>query len=121
MACGTRIRSQTANSLTTAAGEPARVVEYTINGSDEPLHRLLTTLVDPQRAPAVECAALYHERREIEGLMLTHYAVRSFLHEAAPEADEDPDRLSFTHAVNVVRRRIQNPGVSRSCAPPAGA
>ena len=45
-------------------------------------------------------------RQEIEGLMLAHYAVRHFLY----EADEDPDRLSFTHAVQVLRRRIQNPG-----------
>ena len=131
MACGTRIRSQTANSLTTAAGEPARVVEYEIEGSDEPLHRLLTTLVDPQRAPAVGLAALHRERWEIEtacdelkthllgrhpilrakapllvhqgikGLLLARYAVRSFLREAAPEADEDPDRLSLTHAVKM--------------------
>ena len=115
--------------LSTFAGVPARVVKYMIEGSDEPLYRLPTTLADPQRAPAVELAALYHEHweietacdeiktplpvhQEIEGLMLARYAVRSFLQEAALEADEDPDRLSFTHAVNVVRRRIQNPGVS---------
>lgn len=48
--------------------------------------------------------------QEIEGLMLAHYAVRHFLHEAACTAGQDPDRLSFTHAVSVVRRRIQNPG-----------
>ena len=42
--------------------------------------------------------------------MLAHYAVRHFLHEAAQEADEDPDRLSFIHAVQVIRRRIRNPG-----------
>ena len=44
--------------------------------------------------------------------MLAHYAIRHFLHEAACEAGEDPDRLSFTPAVSVVRRRIQNPGAS---------
>ncbi|MDE0103107.1 MAG: hypothetical protein OXN89_12065 [Bryobacterales bacterium] len=48
--------------------------------------------------------------QEIEGLMLAHFAVRSFLHEAALAANEDPDRLSFTHAVQVVRRRLQDPG-----------
>ena len=42
--------------------------------------------------------------------MLAHYAVRSFLHEAALAANEDPDRLSFTHAIQVVRRRGQNAG-----------
>jgi hypothetical protein len=28
------------------------------------------------------------------------------MHEAALQADEDPDRLSFSHAVRVVRRKI---------------
>ena len=30
----------------------------------------------------------------------------SFSHEAALKADEDPDRLSFLHAVRVVQRRM---------------
>ena len=29
---------------------------------------------------------------------------------AARQADEDPDRLSFVHAVRVIRRPVQNPG-----------
>lgn len=137
--------------LSTFAGEPARVVEYVLKEADGELYRLLTTLRDPQAAPAAELAALYHERweietaydeikthllgrhpilrgkkpelvrQEIEGLMLAHYAVRRFLHEAARAADQDPDRLSFLHAVQVVRRRIQNPGAFPPCAPPAGA
>jgi len=56
-------------------------------------------------------AALYHERWEIE---LAHFAVRGLMHEAALRADEDPDtlatlgasRLSFLHAVRVVRRKL---------------
>jgi len=28
------------------------------------------------------------------------------MHEAALKADEDPDRLSFLHAVRVIRRKI---------------
>ena len=28
------------------------------------------------------------------------------MHEAALRADEDPDRLSFSHAVRVVRRKV---------------
>ncbi len=28
------------------------------------------------------------------------------MHEAALKVDEDPDRLSFTHAVRVIRRKI---------------
>lgn len=102
----------------------------------EPLYRLLTTILDHRRAPAKELAALYHQRWEIEtaldelkthlrgskivlrsktpdlvrqefyGLMMAHYAIRGLMHEAALQADEDPDRLSFVHAVRVVQRRL---------------
>ena len=37
---------------------------------------------------------------------LAHFAVRGLMHEAALKADEDPDRLSFLHAVRVVRRKL---------------
>ncbi len=102
----------------------------------EPIYRLLTTILDHEAAPAAELAALAHERWEIEtaldelkthlrgsrivlrsktpdlvkqefyGLMMAHFAVRSLMHEAALKADEDPDRLSFLHAVRVVHRNI---------------
>jgi Insertion element 4 transposase N-terminal/Transposase DDE domain len=102
----------------------------------EPLYRLATTILDPGKAPAEELAALYHERWEIEtafdelkthlrgahivlrsktpdlvrqefyGLMMAHFAIRGLMHEAALQADEDPDRLSFLHAVRVVRRKL---------------
>jgi hypothetical protein len=102
----------------------------------EPFYRLVTTILDPAQAPAAELAALYHERWEIEGafaelktqlrgaqvvlrsktpelarqefwgLLLAHFAVRGLMHEAALKADEDPDRLSFSHAVHVVRRKV---------------
>jgi hypothetical protein len=120
------------------AGLQVRVVEYRLEGipEAEPLYRVLTTILDPQRAPAAELAALYHERWEIEvalaelktqlrgaqvvlrsktpalvrqevwGLLLAHFAVRGLMHEAALQADEDPDRLSFSHAVRVIRRKI---------------
>jgi hypothetical protein len=106
-----------------------------IEGS-EPIYRLATTILDPGKAPAGELAALYHERWEIEtafdelkthlrgahivlrsktpdlvrqefyGLMMAHFAIRGLMHEAALKADQDPDRLSFLHAVRVVRRKI---------------
>jgi hypothetical protein len=102
----------------------------------EPLYRLVTTILDPAAAPVAELAALYHERWEIEtaldelkthlrgarlvlrsktpelvgqefwGLLLAHFAVRGLMHEAALRADEDPDRLSFLHAVRVIRRKL---------------
>jgi|HubBroStandDraft_6_1064221.scaffolds.fasta_scaffold233373_1 hypothetical protein len=102
----------------------------------EPLYRLATTILGHDLAPAAELAALYHERWEIEtafdelkthlrgahivlrsktpdlvrqefyGLLMAHFAVRGLMHEAALRADEDPDRLSFLHAVRVVRRKI---------------
>jgi hypothetical protein len=102
----------------------------------EPLYRLAATILDHGRAPAADLAALYHERWEIEtafdelkthlrgahivlrsktpdlvrqefyGLLMAHFAVRGLMHEAALRADEDPDRLSFLHAVRVVRRKM---------------
>jgi len=115
-----------------------RVIEYRLQDvpGAEPIYRLTTTILDPERAPAKELAALYHERWEIEtaldelkthlrgaqivlrsktpelvrqefyGLLMAHFALRGLMHEAALEADEDPDRLSFLHAVRVVQRRM---------------
>lgn len=45
-------------------------------------------------------------RQELWGLLLAHFAIRGLMHEAALQADEDPDRLSFLHAVRVVRRKL---------------
>ena len=102
----------------------------------EPFYRLVTTILESQQAPATEVAALYHERWEIEnsldelkthlrgakivlrskrpdlvqqefyGLMMAHFAIRGLMHEAALKGDIDPDRLSFVHAVRVIRRKI---------------
>ena len=117
----------------------------------EPIYRLVTTRLDPEPAPAPELAALYHERWEIEtaldelkthlrgarivlrskrpelvrqefyGLMMAHFATRGLMHEAALKADEDPDRLSFVHAVRVIRRKLHNfaaiPPREEGCVP----
>ena len=40
-------------------------------------------------------------RQELYGLLLAHYIVRWWMHQSACEADLGPDRLSFTHAVEV--------------------
>jgi hypothetical protein len=45
-------------------------------------------------------------RQEFWGLTMTHYAVRGLMHEAALQEREDPDRLSFLHAVRVIRRKL---------------
>ena len=38
--------------------------------------------------------------------MMAHFAIRGLMHEAALAADEDPDRLSYVHAVRVIRRTL---------------
>ena len=119
-------------------GIPVRVIEYRLEGSPEPESRyqLVTTILDPRKAPAEGLAALYHERWEIEtafdelkthlrggrivlrsqtpnlvkqefyGLLMAHFAIRGLMHEAALKAGEDPNRPSFIHAVRVVRRKL---------------
>jgi hypothetical protein len=94
---------------------PVRVLEYELPGvpGAEPCYRIVTSLLDPQEAPAPELAVLYHERWEIEtafdelkthlrgarvvlrsktpelvlqeawGFLLAHYAVRDLMHQAA--------------------------------------
>jgi hypothetical protein len=46
--------------------------------------------------------------QELYGLMLAHYAVRFLMHEAALQADADPDRLSFTHALLVIQASLSD-------------
>jgi len=112
-----------------------RVVEYTLAGRDT-VYRLITTILDPQQAPAVELAGLYAQRWEFEtsldelkthqrgprlvlrsrhpdgveqevyGFLLVHYAIRELMWQAAQHADEDPDRISFTRTLNLVRRQV---------------
>lgn len=51
-------------------------------------------------------------RQEFYGLLLAHYAVRNLMLDAAATHDTlDADRLSFTHAVHVVRRQLAAPPV----------
>jgi hypothetical protein len=43
-------------------------------------------------------------KQKFFGLLMAHFAIRGLMHEAALKAEEDPDRLSFLHAVRVVQR-----------------
>jgi len=119
-------------------GVPVRVVEYTLGDPArtpaETRYRLLTTILDPERAPAQELAPLYAQRWEFEGALdelkvhqrgprvvlrsktpdgviqevyghlCVHYAIRWLMHTVALSAGHDPDRLSFTRTLRVARR-----------------
>ncbi|WP_189779523.1 IS4 family transposase [Streptomyces tauricus] len=119
----------------TRRGVPVRAVEYTIAGH-EGVYRLITTILDPDKAPAAELAALYAQRWEFEstldeikthlggshlvlrsqhpdgaeqelyGFLLVHHAIRHLMHQAARQAERDPDRISFTRSLRVVRRQV---------------
>lgn len=118
-------------------GDPVdvRVIDYEVEGSAEGI-RLVTTLLDPEEAPAQELAELYAERwefetaldefkthlrgartalrsqrpelvrQEIYGLLLAHFTLRCIMHEAALRGGRDPDRISFLHTVRVIRRTM---------------
>lgn len=121
------------------AGQVVRVIDYTLQDSATPpqdSYRLVTNILDPEQAPALELAALYHERWEIEGvfdefkthlranstvlrsktpdlvlqelwgLLLAHFAIRQLMAHSAWPRGIDPDRLSFTHAVRVIKRKM---------------
>lgn len=107
-----------------------RVVTYQVDTDPQPL-RLVTSLLDPDAAPALDLIEGYHERWEIEGtfdelghqrlitqpfrsqkpqgviqefygVVLAHYVVRSLLVEVAQQRSLDPDRLSFMRAVRLL-------------------
>ena len=142
LADGTALCTLYPDDSTHRKGRPlqVRVIEYTlalpgVEGAGE-RHRLLTTLLDPERYPAEALIELYHERWEIEvaideidthqrllqrtlrsqtpagviqelyGTIIGYYALRFVMHEAALLADVDPDRLSFVGTINVVQMAV---------------
>jgi hypothetical protein len=132
------IYSSTSDRRNHRNGIAVRVIDYRLKGVEgaDPIYRLITTILDPQLAPAKELASLFPERWEIEttfdelkthlrgaqivlrsktpelvrqefyGLLMAHFAIRGLMHEAALRADEDPDRISFLHSTRVVQRRM---------------
>lgn len=111
---------------------------HTDTGEASETFRLITSITDPDQASAAELADAYHQRWEIEsafreietylrqgngirsktpamvrqelyGLFITHYAIRAFMAEAADTIDIDPDRISFTRTLRIIRRRITDP------------
>lgn len=95
---------------------------------------LLTTITDPHHASAEELAYAYHQRweqetsfdqvktqlrgsgrilrskspelvhAEIYGYLLTHYAISALIGRAATGAGLDPDRISYTRTLRLIRR-----------------
>lgn len=112
-----------------------RLIEYRIDGFRED-YRLVTNILDPIKAPAIELARLYSERWTIEtaldelkthlrgrgivlrsklpelvrqdvyGLLLAHFGIRWIMHDAALSEDISTADLSFVHTLRVVHRKL---------------
>jgi hypothetical protein len=117
-----------------------RLICYTLEDPNRPghhiEHRLITSLVDPERAAAKELVVAYHSHwefelamdeikshqraphtpvrskkavgvvQEIYGLLIAHYVVRAVMVEAAEKAALPPSRLSFTNTLRLIREMI---------------
>ena len=121
------------------------VPDRTGSGTGE-LIVLLTTITDPTRAGADELAAAYHERwehesandelkthlrgpgkvlrsrlpdlvyQELWAYLIVHYAISALITQAAEAADLDPDRISYTKALRIIRRTAKG----TAAFPPSG-
>ena len=119
-----------------------RIIDYTIDDARENLttYRLFTTLLDDREVSAVDLAAAYTQRWEIElafdelkthqrgprtvlrskspdlvlqeiwGHLCCHYAIRSLMAHAATHSGHDPDRISFVAALRITRQTLAHPG-----------
>jgi hypothetical protein len=97
---------------------------------------LLTTITDPAQATAADLAGVYHQRweqetghdqlkthlrgparvlrsrlpdlvhQEIWAWLIVHHALAALITQAAGAADLDPDRVSFTATLRLVRRSV---------------
>jgi hypothetical protein len=107
---------------------------------------LLSTVVDPADAAADELAAAYHQRweeetgndqlkthlrgpgtvlrsrlpdlvyQEICAYLIVHHAISALIAKASAAADLDPDRISFTKALRLIRRTA----TGTAAFPPSG-
>jgi len=137
LAAPRQLRKQGAQDIT------VRVIEYRLedaSGAVTETFALITTLLDPDTAPARELAGLYHARWEIEtalgafktemkgagivlrsktpagaeqeiwALLCAYHAIREPICAAAALASQDPLRISFVNALDVVRGPAGHPG-----------
>lgn len=104
----------------------------------EEIYRFITNIMDQAILPAKDASDIYRSRWEIEtsfkelkislpnykslirakvpdlvyqeiyAILLVHYSVRKLMHEAAISMEIDPDDLSFTHSLSVVKRKSQS-------------
>jgi hypothetical protein len=119
------------------SAQVVRVVEYSLPASQQAQstrYRLVTSLLDPKTAPALELAALYHQRWQVEavfdelkthlaqrrrvlrsktaelvrqefyGWVLAHYAVRWLMHQGAQRHRLAHAQLSFASHVQLFKR-----------------
>lgn len=114
----------------------AQITVTTTEGTHTGGYRLITTLLDPHRYPADELIKLYHQRWEIEtaylelkssilggrvlrartpdgidqeihALLIVYQALRTAMLDATDsQPGTDPDRASFTTALNTARNQI---------------
>ncbi len=117
-------------------GIPVRVIEYRLGKKDPDVYRLICSILDPRKAPAIQLANLYPRRWTIEtvlgelktrlrgprvvlrsripaltrqdfyGLMLAHFGVRALMHEAALKERCEATDLSFVHSVRTIARYL---------------
>ena len=108
----------------------------TTNPQVRQVHRLITTLLSPEQAPASALCLCYHERWEVEetidetrnqqrlsqqplrsrspklvlqefyARLVAHYVVRCLMLQAAQSKGLDPDRISFTGTIQVLGQAI---------------
>jgi hypothetical protein len=128
-------------------GHPVRIIEYaiTITSADGTTRiesfRLVTSLLDHNRAPAAKLAALYHQRwenengyaelknrlrgaafilrskspelvcQELFAFLTVYQALCALKLQTAGQAGIDPDRISFTVTVRVARDHASSPAL----------